>query len=378
VRPPTAARRPGSASAADPPDAERAPAGGRPPTASVAAPPAIERGGSTLGGLALLLGVALLARLLGRLAPALPLAPLTLGLTLALAPWLRRWRAPGAADPPHDIPLSVGMILLGVQLDPTLLACLDASAPLLLALHWTTVALLFGAAARLAHLPRRTLHLVALGLSGCGLSAVMAAARADPSTRPAERDLAVAATLACGALGFVSLPLLAEALDLSPCALGAWAGLGMPTTAEAVLIGQAHGAQALTLVGAWRLIVNLLQAVPILLWIRAYATPAQAAPPRPLEVVLATARRVPAFVWGLALCGAFGFVGAFEPAERRVLANVTSWAFLMALVGVGLRLKPRDLLRLGWRPVLACVLAWCLAVALVGVLAWAGARTPPG
>jgi uncharacterized membrane protein YadS len=326
----------------------------------------------------LLLALAAAARLLGRHLTALPLAPLTLALTLSLAPWLRRRGVPGAADAPHDIPLSVGMILLGVQLDPTLLACLGSGAPLLLVVHWTAAALLFGAASRVARLPRRTLHLAALGLSGCGLSAVVAAAKADPSTRDEERDLAVAATLTCGALGFVALPWLADRLTFSPCALGAWAGLGMPTTAEAVLIGQAHGAEALTLVGAWRLIVNLLQAVPILLWIRAYATPAQASPPRPLDVLRTTVRRVPAFVWGLALCGAFGFVGAFEPAERRVLANVTSWAFLMALVGVGLRLKPRDLLRLGWRPVVACVLAWSLAVALLGVLAWAGARALPG
>lgn len=320
-------------------------------------------------GLALLLALALLARLLGRLLPALPLAPLTLGLTLALAPGLRRLRVPGAEDPPHDVPLSAGMILLGVQLDPTLLGCLGPSAPLLLLVHWAAVAWLFGAAARAFRLPSRTLHLAALGLSGCGLSAVMAAAKADPAARAEERDLAVAATLACGALGFVALPWLAHRTALPPCALGAWAGLGMPTTAEAVLIGAAHSAQALTLVGAWRLIVNLLQAVPILLWIRAYAPPASAATTGPGEVVLATVRRVPAFVWGLALCGAFGFVGAFAPAERAVLANVTSWAFLMALVGVGLRLRPRDLLRLGWRPVLACVLAWCLAVALLGALA---------
>jgi len=313
----------------------------------------------------LLLLLAVAARGLGRLVPSVPLAPLTLGLTLLLAPLLRARRVPGSSEPPHEVPLSVGMILLGVQLEPALLACLGPWAPLRLVLHWTVVLLLFSLAARLWRLPRRTLHLAALGLSGCGLSAVVSAARADPSTRPAERDLALAATLTCGALGFVAMPYLAQALDLSSCALGTWAGLSMPTTAEAVLIGAAHGTTTLQIVGAWRLVVNLLQALPIVLWIRAHAPAPPGTPNRPLAVALGTVRRVPAFVWGLAVCGAFGFVGAFSAHERAVLSHVTSWAFLMALVGVGLRLKPRDLLRLGWKPVLACVLTWALASTLL-------------
>lgn len=329
------------------------------------APPVPSARGELLAGLVLLLALALGARALGRLVPEIPLAPLTLGLTLLVAPWLRARRVPGSLEPPHDVPLSVGMILLGVQFEPALLACLGPVAPLQLVLHWLLVALLFTLAARWARRPRRTLHLAALGLSGCGLSAVISAARADPKTTPAERDLAVAATLACGALGFVALPLIARALDLTPCALGSWAGLAMPTTAEAVLIGAAHSPTTLQIVGAWRLGVNLLQVVPILLWIRAHAPAAPGAPRGLLAVTQATVRRVPVFVWGLAVCGAFGFVGAFSPRERGVLSNVTSWAFLMALVGVGLRLKPRDLLRLGWRPVLACALAWAVAAALL-------------
>jgi uncharacterized membrane protein YadS len=67
---------------------------------------------------------------------------------------------------------------------------------------------------------------------------------------------------------------------------------------------------------------------------------------------------------------------AFDAGERRVLSHVTSWAFLMALVGVGLRLQPRDLLRLGWRPVLACVLAWGAAVAALGAVAHLAWRAP--
>lgn len=321
--------------------------------------------GGLVAGLALLLAFALAARALGWLVPAVPLAPLTLLLTLGLAPLLRRWKLPGSADPPHDVPLSVGMILLGVQLEPGVLTCVGPWAPLRLALHAVSVALLFGLAARIARAAPRTLHLAALGLGGCGLSAVVAAARADPATRPAERDLAVAATLACGTLGFLAIPPLADALELEPCALGAWAGLALPTTAEAVLIGAAHGPRALQVVGAWRLLVNLAQVVPILLWIRRYAPPDPARARGPLAAALASVRRVPAFVWGLAALGAFGFVGAFEPHERAVLAHVTSWAFLMALVGVGLRLVPRDLARLGWRPVLACVLAWIATSALL-------------
>jgi uncharacterized membrane protein YadS len=315
--------------------------------------------------LCVLLAVA--GRGLARLLPHLPLAPLTLALAFVVGPVLRRWRVPGAETPPHEVPLSVGMILLGVQLAPGTLACLGAWAPARLLLHWAVVTLLFRLAARPAGLPERTTALVGVGLTGCGLSAVIAAARGDPRTRPEERALAVATTLACGALAFVTLPLVAERMGLDDCALAAWAGMALPTTAEAVLIGAARSPGALQSIGAWRLLVNLLQGLPIVLWLRRHGPPV--ATQSRWESALETVRRVPIFVWGLAVLGVFGFVGAFSPRERAALSALTSWSFLTALAGVGLRLRVADLLRLGWRPVLVCVGTWALAAGLALTLA---------
>jgi uncharacterized membrane protein YadS len=249
-----------------------------------------------------------------------------------------------------------------VQLAPGTLACVGAWAPVRLLLHWAVVTLLFRLAARPAGLPERTTALVGVGLTGCGLSAVVAAARGDPRTSPEERALAVAATLSCGAIAFVTLPLVGGWLRLEDCALAAWAGMALPTTAEAVLIGAARSPGALQSIGAWRLLVNLLPGLPIVLWLRRHGPPTAARNAR--DAALETVRRVPAFVWGLAVLGAFGYAGAFDPAERSALSALTSWAFLTALAGVGLRLRLADLLRLGWRPLLACVTAWTLAAGL--------------
>jgi uncharacterized membrane protein YadS len=321
-------------------------------------------------------GVAVLAWSLHALVPAVPLPPLALALGVAAGVALARAPALRALRPAADVPLALGMVLLGAQCDRAALRAVGVTGLVLLVAHWFSAAAIVRAALRRAGEDERTASLAAVGLTGCGISAVLAAEAGDPRSPPRARTLAVAGVLVAGAAGFVVLPPLARALDLGPAELARLAGIALPTTAEAVLVGAAHSPEALRATGALRFAVNLLQWIPVLDHMRRHArrhapraahaerAPVAASIARTATVV---ARRVPAFVWGLALVAAFAAADGFDARERAVLANVVNWAFLAALAGVGCALRPAEIARLGWRPVLAATAGWAGAAALLCV-----------
>ena len=318
-----------------------------------------------LPGALLLLALAVLARVLHAHAGAVPLPLFTLAFGMSVGGLLRRHHAGAAWQPPLGLPLSIGMILLGVQFDAALMAALGPLDLVRLLGHWLVVGLVFWLAARLARLEGRTAGLLAVGLSGCGITAALAAADGDPHARSDQRAGAVALTLLCGTLGFALIPPIAHALDMEAAPLARWAGLAMPTTAEAVLVGAAHGPAAMQHVGAYRFFVNVLQWVPILVYLRVFGPRVERSGPRAWTAFAGTVRTIPAFVWGLSFFGVFGLLGSFDGRERVVLGHVTNWAFLSSLVGIGIAMRPGSLVALGVLATITGALAWSLAAALL-------------
>ena len=295
----------------------------------------------------------------------LTLPALTLFGSMALGAGLARRPLGRALDWPAEVPLAVGMILLGAQFEADTFRQIGLGGVAHLVVHWAIVGLLFFLLARTGRLTGRTAGVLATGLSGCGLSAVFSVSRADPAAPTSARALAIASTLAAGAIGFAVMPPISRALGLSAPELARWAGLSLPTTAEAVLVGAARCPETLRLAGAWRFLVNALQWLPIVAYLaifgRSDTGPARGSIARVRRVL----GQVPSFVWGLSAFGALGVVGAFQPGERAALSHVTNWAFLSALVGVGLRTRPASFLALGWRPIAWSVVAWAVASALL-------------
>ncbi len=321
-----------------------------------------------ISGLAALLGIAVLAKAVHPFVGPVPLPPFTLAVGMAAGVLVRRTRL-RTWVPPMELLLSLGMILLGVQFEARLLAVFGLSDVVRMVVHWTVVGLVFSLLVRRRLLEARTAGLLGVGLSGCGISAVLASAAEDPEARPDQRIGAVTVTLMAGTLGFALLPLVSDALGLDATSTARWAGLAMPTTAEAVLIGAAHSPEAMQLVGAHRFVVNLLQWIPILVYLRLFGPPL-ADEQRQLRAVLAmTVRRIPAFVWGLSFFGLFGVLGGFDASERAILGRITNWAFLACLVGIGIVMKARTLLALGVAVTATGLVAWLLTTALL--LGWA-------
>lgn len=318
-----------------------------------------------LFGVLALLALAVLAKGVHTFAGTVPLPLFTLMFSMSIGGFLRMHPRTAAWDPPLALPLSVGMILLGVQFEPALLDVVGPLDLVRLGVHWVLVALLFLAAARFTPLGRRTAGLLAVGLSGCGITASLAAADGDPRTTREQRAGVVALTLLCGTLGFAVLPPMACLMGLDAPSLARWAGLSMPTTAEAVLIGGAHSPAAMQQVGAYRFFVNVLQWIPILVYLRVFGPKVERTGPRAWAAFTSTVRSMPAFVWGLSFFGVFGFLGSFDCQEREVLAHATNWSFLASLVGIGIAMKPRSLVALGFGATITGALVWIVAAALL-------------
>lgn len=303
-------------------------------------------------GAAMLLGLTATAAALSRYVLPLPVATCTLVLG-ALAGAAARTGLPSGLPPtPPNLdierPLTCGMVLLGVQLSPEQLQRLGVSAPLWIAGYWTALAAVFGLVSWRSQLPGRVGGLLALGLSGAGIAAIRAATAADPKCPPEATPLAVAGVLGAGALGFLSASLILDPISWSPEHAAFWTGLGIPTTAEAVLAANEHSLAAGQIAAGWRLLINLMQIGPILIYLWLFVPPDAPSGRRwPLGRMTSTIRKLPLFVWALAGVGAFGWLEAFEAKEREFLGQVTQWSLLMALAGCGYNTDLATLRQLG-------------------------------
>ncbi len=326
---------------------------------------ALPRAARPIAGLSALVLLAIAFKTIHGATGWLTLPALTLFGSMVIGVALDRATGGRDLDVPAEIPLAVGMILLGAQFEADTFGKIGLLGVAQLLVHWAVVGLLFAALAYARRLDGRTAGVLASGLSGAGLSAVLSVTRGDPRAPASARPLAIASTLAAGAIGFAAMPPIARALGLSGPELARWAGLSLPTTAEAVLVGAARDVPTLQLTGAYRFLVNALQGLPIVVYLGIFGARDPRASSRPLARARGVLAKVPSFVWGLSAFGALGVVGAFAPGERVALSHLTNWAFLAALVGVGLRTHPAAFAALGWRPIAWSVGAWAVASAIL-------------
>jgi uncharacterized membrane protein YadS len=330
---------------------------------------------SHAGELGAMAAVAAISWAIHRCGPPWPLPTQTLALGVLVGHLLARWTTLQAWRPAAEVPLTLGMVLLGTQVDGGAVLAVGWFGLLLVIGHPLLAgALVRGALVRVG-VPRATASVVGIGLGGSGLPGVVAAQAAEARPDDEARALAVTATLAVGALGFVLLPWCADRLGLDAAARARWIGIAMPTTAEAVLLGAAHSPAALRATAALRFLVTLMLWLPVLLHLRrvgeAGADVNGAAQRR--HAVAAALARVPGFVFGLALLAALTMAGGLDDDERRGLARLANWAFLTALAGIGMGLRAAALRRTGVDRLLAAIAGWLAAAAALALVQWAAA-----
>ncbi|ELY94309.1 hypothetical protein C482_18412 [Natrialba chahannaoensis JCM 10990] len=332
-------------------------------------------GASRLFGIAALCLGAVLARLFAdTIGGNHLLLAIALGFVLANTVGVPSRLEPGLAT--HKLWLGAGIVLMGASISVGALR--EAGGFVLLAIGLVVVATVvlvellaryvFGLADRLG-------SLLAAGSGICGVSAVVAVAGA---IRAREEYVAYAAAtvLLFDALTIVVYPLVGDLLGLSGQVFGIWAGLSMFSTGPVVAVGFAHS----ELAGQWATITKLARNALIGVVVLAYAsyyareqTGTTAAGGRPslfgsLRSTLGTLWvEFPKFVLGFLALAALSTLGVFSAGQQASIENAYNWLFLLAFVGLGTKIRIRQLRQTGITPALVVLLA-LLAVSSLSLL----------
>jgi uncharacterized integral membrane protein (TIGR00698 family) len=297
-----------------------------------------------LPGMAIVVAVAILARIVGRFLPPTiseVLVAVVLGLAITNTVGLPRATKVGVRFAVQRV-LRAGIILLGARLSlGDVLGIGVQAVALVVILMAFALAFAYGVG-RLLGLPRRLALLVGVGTAVCGNSAIVATA---PIIEAEEREVsfAVATITLFGTLAVFAYPIIGMALNLSPVVFGLWSGAAINDTSQVVAAAAAYGALALSTATVVKLTRNALMA-PILLGIAWWWGRGRAAARR------GAASAVPLFVFGFLLVVLLRTVGVIPAPLALWMDEAARFCILVALAGVGLNTSLADLRKTGLSP----------------------------
>ena len=315
---------------------------------------------AVLPGIAVLLGLAAVARAIGSATPVSPLiAAIGIGVIVAAVVGVPEWAEPGVDR--HKLLLETGIVLLGAQLT---VGQLVTTGPLVvgLAIGVVIVGVLFvEIVGRQVGIESRTRSLLAAGASVCGVSAVLAVAGSIDSDE-AEISYAAGTVLLFDAITLVVFPILGAALGLPDRLFGVWAGLSLFSTGPAAAVGFAVSETA----GQWATITKLVRNTFIGVLAVAYALyytsdTGDTGRTNATEIWY----RFPKFLVGFLLVALLANLGVVDSSAQAAVGTVSDWLFALAFVGLGFELNPR-LQSTGTGPLLV-VLAQFITVSLLAL-----------
>jgi uncharacterized integral membrane protein (TIGR00698 family) len=320
-----------------------------------------------LPGVALCLGVAVVATFFGRLVPIVGSAVFAIVFGVVLAAVRRPAPAyfPGMRFASKTL-LQASIVLLGTGLDLGHVAHeAGASLPLMLGTMTVVVvaAYFLGRAFKLKDTLRTMLG---VGTAICGASAIAAIATVIGATEP-EIAYAISTIFFFNVAAVLVFPALGHALHMSQHVFGVWAGTAINDTSSVVAAGYAYGQSA----GDEAVIVKLTRAT-LILPIVAFFAVRRARRERSANVAVPWASIVPWFILyfiAATLADTFGFIPAAAHAGLDVLAV---FLIAVALAGVGLATNVRDIVATGPAPLVVGCILWVLigvtSLAIQGVL----------
>ncbi|WP_073951348.1 YeiH family protein [Streptomyces kebangsaanensis] len=323
-----------------------------------------------LPGLALAVGIAVVATALGRLAPLVggPVAGIVLGVLVAVVVRPGARLRPGIAFAGRGV-LQAAVVVLGAQLSlgqvlrvgvgslpvmiVTLAACLAAA-------YW--IGRRLGIAGDL-----RTL--IGVGTGICGASAI-AAVTPVIGAAGAEVAYAVSTIFVFNIAAVLTFPALGHLLDMSQHSFGLFAGTAVNDMSSVVAAATTYGGAAADQAVVVKLARTLL-IIPICLGLAALArrrartaagTADMAGPagnPGPVRV----GRLVPWFLVGFLVLAAANTAGLVPSAAHGPLSTLAVFLITVALSAIGLSTEPARLRRTGPAPLLLGGCLWLVVTA---------------
>jgi uncharacterized integral membrane protein (TIGR00698 family) len=321
----------------------------------------------TVPGLAVAVGVAVVAGLLGQLAPIIggPVFGILLGLLAAAvirplrgARWTAGYRTAGT------FVLQSSIVVLGMGLSLQEVAQVGGSSlPVMLG----TLAVALGGAAvlgRLLGLDADTRTLIGVGTGICGASAIAATTAA---IKPRDSDVAYAiGTIFTFNIAAVLLfPPIGHLLGLSAHSFGLWSGTAVNDTSSVVAAAASYGGGA----ASYAIVVKLtrsLMIIPIVVTLAAMRGRRERAAGGKVPGRMPWRRMIPAFLVGFVIAAALDTVGAVPPAWHPGLSALGTFLITVALAGIGLNLRFSEMRKAGHRPLVLGGVLW-LAVGLTSL-----------
>jgi len=338
-------------------------------------------------GLNLVLGVAIASRFFHGLIsnPTLNKSISEILVAVLLGLYLRNWIGLGERTK-AGIKFSIqhvlrfGIILLGLRLSLQDVVATGLKALLLVSICITVALVLAYYAGRLFKVPPRLAALIGVGTAICGNTAIVATAPVLDANEE-EVSFAVATITLFGLLAVLVYPIIGHAIGLSDRFFGLWAGTAVNDTSQVVAVGAIFSEAALNVATIVKLTRNTLMApLIVLIGLVARRSNKNMSSTATKATRLEWNKLVPGFVVGFLLMSLFRTLGVAlnflplsvsNPGDLTVAANVlkafdeiSKFAILMALAGVGLNTDLSSLKKIGVKPL---IIGTCVA-AVVAIL----------
>ncbi len=336
-------------------------------------------------GLHLVLGVAIASRFIHGLIPNATLSKSISEILVAVLLGLYLRNSIGLGERVKDgVKFSIqrilrfGIILLGLRLSLQDVAATGVTALALVTICITVALVLAYFAGRIFHVPPRLAALIGVGTAICGNSAIVATAPVLEADEE-EMSFAVATITFFGLIAVLVYPMIGHLIGLSDRSFGLWAGTAVNDTSQVVAVGAIFGEAALDVATVVKLTRNTLMAPLIVLFGLIYSRglnnkmSAKAVQASRLD----WGKLVPGFVIGFLVMSLIRTLGValgvlpqsvsspgdlhLAAGALKALDEISKFAILMALAGVGLNTDLSALWKLGIKPL---IIGTCVAVVL--------------
>jgi uncharacterized integral membrane protein (TIGR00698 family) len=317
-------------------------------------------------GLALAVGIAATATLIGHAVPVLgaPVAGLVIGVGLSQVAHRRTHLAAGVKFA-GSVVLQVAVVLLGSALSLGQVAEVGVSSlPVMLGTLTVCLSLAFLVGRRLGIGPDlRTL--IGVGTGICGASAIAAV---SPVIRARNPDIAYAIStiFLFNVAAVLAFPPLGHVLGLDQHAFGLFAGTAVNDTSSVIAAATTYGTDA----SNYAVVVKLtrsLMIIPICLALAAITNRGTRTGP----LWQRAARLVPWFLVGFVVVAGINSAGLIPAAAHAPLRTTSTFLITVALAGLGLGTDVSGVRRAGFRPLLLGLLLWLAVTATSLGLHWA-------
>ena len=250
--------------------------------------------------------------------------------------------------------LRLGVALLGLRITADQVVALGWQ-PVCMVVLAVVLTIVFGELlARLMGYPKFFGVLTGGAVGICGASAALALSAALPGHRRKEEAtlLTVIGVSALSTLAMVVYPMLTRALDMPPMLAGFFIGGTIHDVAQVVGAGYSlshEAGDAATLVKLMR-VAMLLPVIALAAWLarrHELSQGAEASGPRP--------PLLPWFAVAFAVLVAVNSTGWLPLAVVNAGKSASQWCLVAAMAAIGMKTHLKDVLTLGWKPVLLMV-----------------------